>query len=51
MSSQTVGALALRPTGNAQGGFCFMSLSTGWVLNRLRAMALPISDNVVDQVH
>ena len=51
MMSRTVGALALRPTGNAQGGFYFLSLSTGRVLNRLRAMALPMPDNVVDQVH
>ena len=40
MSRRMVGALALHPTGNAQGGFYFMSLSTGWVLN-----------HVVDQVH
>ena len=46
-----VGALALRPTGNAQGGFYFMSLSTSWVLNRLHTMALPMPDHVVDQVH
>ena len=51
MMSQTVGALALRPTGNAQGGFYFLSLSTGRVLNRLRATALPMPDIVVDQVH
>ena len=51
MMSRTVGALALRPTGNAQGGFYFLSLSTGQVLNRLRATALPMPDNVVDQVH
>ena len=51
MSSQTVGALALHPTGNAQGGFYFMSLSTSQVLNQLRAMALPMPDHVVDQVH
>ena len=51
MMSRTVGALALRPTGNAQGGFYFLSLSTRRVLNRLRATALPMPDNVVDQVH
>ena len=51
MMSRTVGALALCPTGNAQGGFYFLSLSTGRVLNRLRATALPMPDNVVDQVH
>ena len=28
-----------------------MSLSTGWVLNRLQGMALPMPDNVVDWVH
>ena len=46
-----MGALALRPTGNAQGGFYFLSLTTGRVLNRLRATALPMPDSVVDQVH
>ena len=51
MMSRTVGALALRPTGNAQGGFYFLSLTTGRVLNRLRATALPMPDSVVDQVH
>ena len=51
MMSRTVGALALRPTGNAQGGFYFLSLSTGRVLNQLRATAPPMPDNVVDQVH
>ena len=51
MTSQTVGALALRPTGNVQGGFYFLSLSTSRVLNQLRAMALPMPDHVVDQVH
>ena len=51
MRSQMVGALVLHPTGNAQGGFYFLSLSTSWVLNRLRATALPMPDHVVDQVH
>ena len=32
--AQTFGALALRPTGNAQGGLLFYSLKTGWTLNR-----------------
>ena len=51
MSPRTVGALALRPTGNAQGSFYFMSLSTGRVLNRLRGTALPMPDDVIDRVH
>ena len=46
-----MGALALRPTGNTQGGFYFLSLSTGQVLNRFRVTALPMPDHVVDQVH
>ena len=51
MLSRTVGALALRPTGNAQGGHYFLSLSTGRVINRIRATALPMPDSVVEQVH
>ena len=51
MSPRTVGALALRPTGNAQGSFYFMSLSTGRVLNRVRGTALPMPDDVIDRVH
>ena len=34
MGPRTVGALVLRPTGNAQGGYSFFSLSTERVLNR-----------------
>jgi hypothetical protein len=29
MLSRTTGAIALRPTGNAQGGYFFMSLTSG----------------------
>ena len=48
MSPCTVGALALHPTGNAQGSFYFMSLSTGRVLNQIRGTALPMPDDVID---
>ena len=51
MDPRTVGALALRPTGNAQGSFYFISLSTGRLLNRLHATPLPMPDEVVDRVH
>ena len=51
MSPCTVGALALRPIGNAQGSIYFMSLSTGRVLNRLRGTPLPMPDDVIDRVH
>jgi hypothetical protein len=51
MGSRTVGALALRPTGNAQGGYYFFSLSTGKVINRNRATKLPMPAEVVERVH
>ena len=51
MDPRTVGALALHPTGNAQGSFYFMSLSMGRVLNRLHATPLPMPDEVVDRIH
>jgi hypothetical protein len=51
MTSRTVGALALRPTGNEQGSYFFFSLSTGRVINRLRATRLPMPSEVIDRVH
>ena len=51
MTPRTIGALALRPTGNMQGNFYFLSLSTGRVLNRVQATPLPMPSDVIDQVH
>ena len=51
MIPRTIGALALRPTGNVQGSFYFFSLSTGRVIARSRATPLPMPDDVIDQVH
>ena len=51
MAPRTAGALALRPTGNAQGGYYFFSLSTGRVLNRNHATRLPMPQEVIAQVH
>ena len=51
MNPQMVGELALRPTGNVQGSFYFMSILTGRVLNRLHATPLPMPDEVVDRIH
>lgn len=51
MAPRTIGALALRPTGNAQGNYYFMSLSTGHVINRVHATSLPMPDDVIDRVH
>ena len=51
MNPRTVGALALQPVGNGQGSFCFLSVTTGRVLNRLHATALPMPDEVIDKIH
>jgi hypothetical protein len=51
MIPRTIGALALRPTGNAQGNFYFLSLSSGRVINRTYATPLPMPDDVIDRVH
>ena len=51
MNPRMVGALALHLTGNVQGSFYFMSILTGWVLNWFHGTALPMPDDVVDQIH
>ena len=51
MQARTTGALALRPTGNQQGGYYFLSLTTGRVLTRARWTALNMPQEVIDRVH
>jgi hypothetical protein len=51
MLTRTTGAIALRPTGNAQGGYYFMSLTTGKRLNRYAWTALPMPGEVIERVH
>ena len=51
MGTRTVGALALRPTGNIQGGWYFLSLDTGRILNRGAATKLPMPNEVIDRVN
>jgi hypothetical protein len=51
MQSRTVGAFALRPTGNVQGGHYFYSLATGRRLNRNHWTSLPMPAEVIDRVH
>ena len=51
MITRTTGAIALRPTGNTQGGYYFYSLATGKVLNRRNWTLLPIPQDVIDRVH
>ena len=46
MASRTCAAIALRPTGNTQGGYYFMSLCTGARINRNLWTALPLPSTV-----
>jgi hypothetical protein len=51
MQTRTTGAIALRPTGNSQGGYYFFSLTTGRRLNRNNWTELPMPQDVIDRVH
>jgi hypothetical protein len=51
MTSRTIGALALRPTGNQQGGYYFYSLLSGKRLHRTHWTNLPMPAEVRDRVH
>jgi hypothetical protein len=51
MVTRTVGAIALRPTGNDQGGYYFFSLTSGRVLNRNHWTELPMPGDVIDRIH
>jgi hypothetical protein len=51
MTPQTIGALALRPTGNQQGGYYFYSLMSGQRLHRTHCTELPMPAEVRDRVH
>jgi hypothetical protein len=50
MTPRTIGAIALRPTGNAQGYMFFYSIETGKRINRYKWMALPMPNHVVNRV-
>jgi hypothetical protein len=51
MATRTTGAIALRPTGNIEGGYYFFSLATGRRLNRNRWTELPMPADVIDRVY
>jgi hypothetical protein len=48
---RTIGAIAMHPTGNTQGGFWFYSLKTGRLINRGRCTPMPMPDKAIDCVH
>ena len=50
VKARTTGAIALTPTGNAQGGYYFMSLATGRKLSRQQWDVLPMPDGVIAAV-
>ena len=51
MNTRTTGAIAMRPTGNAQGGYWFYSLATGHLLNRNHWTVLPMPADVIARVN
>ena len=51
MEPRTQGALALRPTGNQQGGHYFLNLLSGRVINRNHATIVPMPDIALQRVH
>jgi hypothetical protein len=50
MKTRTTGAIATKPTGNAQGGHWFYSLTTGRMLDRMRWTPLPMPADVIARV-
>lgn len=50
MASRTIGAIALRPSGNAQGGHYFYSLATGRLIVRNNWTELPMPADVIARV-
>jgi hypothetical protein len=48
--ARTTGPIALTPTGNAQGGYYFLSLTTGRKLSRQQWDELPMPDGVIATV-
>jgi hypothetical protein len=51
MQTQSVGAICLGLTGNQQGGYFFMNLENGRKLTRYAWKALPMLQQVIEQVH
>jgi hypothetical protein len=51
MNTRTTGAIALRPTGNTQGGYYFYSLTTARKINQNCWTSLPMPADVISRVH
>ena len=50
-NARTVGAIALYPSDNQQGGWYFLSLLTGNIIHRYQWKSLPIGEDVIKRVH
>ena len=50
LNPRTIGALALHPTGNVQGGYFFLSLTMGKVINQMCWTTIPMPKEVIDRV-
>ena len=51
MTQRTIGAIALRPTGNVQGSHCFLNLQSGQRITRACWNELPMPQDVIDRIH
>ena len=51
MLPRTIGAICLGPTGNIQGGYKFMSLSTGRLIVRRSFTIIPLTADVIQRVN
>jgi hypothetical protein len=51
INPRTVGATALRPTGNEQGTYLFLNLKTGKIIARNQWTVLQMPDNVITHIN
>ncbi len=51
LRARSIGAIALTPTGNAQGDYYFMSLASGDRISRHSWTPLPMTDTAIARVH
>ncbi|GAX21402.1 hypothetical protein FisN_28Lu124 [Fistulifera solaris] len=51
MEPRAIGAIALRPSGNAQGGYYFLNLKSGERIHRYSWTRVAMPDEVIDRVH
>lgn len=51
MTTRTIGAIALRPTGNTQGGYYFLGLQKGKRINRNNWTEIPMPPDVMERVN